>query len=79
MFPQATRLLEHNVVLRLGSHRIFFPTEVLLVCEHTDSPIVGASEVSQVSTYPFSRYKPIIWPLIRLLEGNMSYVSSPDL
>ena len=28
--------------------------------------------MSQVSTYPFSRYKPIIWPLIRTLEGNMA-------
>ena len=27
MFPQATCFLEHKVVLRLGSHRIFFLTE----------------------------------------------------
>ena len=79
MFPQATSFLEHKVVLRLGSHRIFFLTEVLLFHEHTGSPVVGASDVSQVSTYPFSRYKPIIWPLIRTLEGNMSYGCSHDL
>ena len=36
-------------------------------------------DASQVSTYPFGRYKPIIWPLIRSLEGNMSYVCSHDL
>ena len=28
MFPQATCFLEHKVVLGLGSHRIFFLTEV---------------------------------------------------
>ena len=28
-------------------------------------------DMSQVSTYPFSRYKPIIWPLIRSLEDNI--------
>ncbi len=37
------------------------------------------NDMSQVSTYPFIRYKPIIWPFIRLLEGNMSYVCSQDL
>ena len=72
MFPQATCFLEHKDVLRLGSHRIFFLTEVLLFCNDTDYPIMGASDMSQVSTYPFSRYKPIIWPLIRVLKGNMS-------
>ena len=79
MFPQATSFLVHKVVLWLGSRRIFFLAEVLLFCEHTDSPIVGTSDVSQVSTYPFSRCKRIIWPLIRSLEGNMSYVCSHDL
>ena len=53
MFPQATCFLEHKVVLRLGSHRIFFLTEVLLFHEHTDSPIVGASDMSQASTCLF--------------------------
>ena len=52
MFPQATSFLEHKVVLRLGSHRIFFLTDVLLFRDHTDSLIVGASDMSQVSTYP---------------------------
>ncbi len=27
-------------------------------------------DMSQVSTYPLSRYKPIIWSLSRTLEGN---------
>ncbi len=46
MFPQATSFLVHKVVLRLGSRRIFFLTEVLLFCDHTDSPVVGASDIS---------------------------------
>ena len=53
MFPQATSFLEHKVVLRLGSHRVFSSLRFLLFREHTDSPIVGASDMSQVSTYPF--------------------------
>ena len=79
MFPQATCFLEHKVVLRLGSRRIFFLTEALLFRKHTDSPIVGASDMSQVSTYRLSRHKTIIWPLIRTLEGDMSYGCSHDL
>ena len=35
------------------SHRIFFLTEVLHFHKHTDSPIVGESDMSQVSTCPF--------------------------
>ncbi len=70
MFPQATSFLEHKVVHKLGSHRIFFLTEVLLFREHTDSPIMGASDMNQVSTYPVSRHNPIIWPLIRTQDGN---------
>ena len=79
MIPQATWFFENKVVLRLDSHRIFFLTEVFLFRDHTDSLIVGTSDMSQVSTYPVSRHKPIIWPLIRTLEGNMSYGCSHDL
>ena len=79
MFPQATCFLEHKVVLGLALTGFFFLTEVLLFRKHTDSPIVGASDMSQVSTYSLSRHKPIIWSLRRLLEGNMSYVCSQDL
>jgi hypothetical protein len=79
MFPQAPSFLEHKVVLRLGSHRIFFLTEILLFHYDTDSQIVRAGGMSQVSTYPLSRHKTIIWPLIRTLEGNMSHGCSQDL
>ena len=57
MFPQATSFLEHKVVLKLGSHRIFFLTEVLLFHNDTGSPIVGASDMSQVCTYVLSKTK----------------------
>ena len=57
MFPQATCFLEHKVVLRLGSHRIFFLTEVLLFHNDTDSPVVGASDMSQVCKYVLSKTK----------------------
>ena len=70
MFPQATSFLEHKVVLRLGSYRIFFLTEVILFHDHTDYPIVGASDMSQVYMYPVSRHNPIIRPLIRAKEDN---------
>ena len=57
MFPQATSFLEHKVVLKLDSHRILFLTEVLLFHEHTDSPIMGASVMSQVCAYVLSKTK----------------------
>ena len=79
MFPEATCFLEQKDVRKLGSHRIYFLTEVLLFHKHTDSPIMGASDMSQVSTYPVSRPKPIIWPLIRTQEGNKSHACSQDL
>ncbi len=55
MFSEAARFLEYKVVHKLGSHRMFVLTKVLLFHEHTESPIVGASDMSQVSTYPYSR------------------------
>ena len=57
MFPQATSFLEHKVVLKLGSRRIFFLTEVLVFLKHADSPTVRTSDVSQVSTYVLSKIK----------------------
>ncbi len=65
MFPHATSFLETQGCLKAWLSHDVFLTEVLLFCEHTDSPIMGARDVSQVSTYPVSRHKPIIWPLIR--------------
>ncbi len=65
------RLLLQNVFFKPGSIRMFFHTEVLLFCNHIDSPIVGVSVMSQVSTYPLSRHKSR-WPLIRTQEYNMS-------
>ncbi len=71
-FHKATSFLEHKVVHKLGSHRIFFLTEVLLFHGHTDFPIMGASDMSQESICPLRRHKPIMWPLIRTQECNMS-------
>ncbi len=79
MFPQTTSFFEHKVVRKLGSHRIFFLAEVLLFCKHAYFPFMGASDVSQESTYPLSRHKPIIWSISRTLEGNMSDGGSQDL
>ena len=62
-----TRLFES-----LALTGFFSSLRFLLFRKHTDSPIVGASDMSQVSTYPFSRHKPIIWSLSRTLEGDMS-------
>ena len=53
MFPQVTSFLEYKVFCHLVSHRVFVFVKVLIVHEHADSPIVGASDVSQVSTCPF--------------------------
>ena len=36
----------------------FFLTEVVLSHEHTDSPMVRASDMSQVSTYTLCRHSP---------------------
>ena len=40
------------------SNRIYFNTEVLLFCEHIYAPIMRASDINYVSTYPICREGP---------------------
>ncbi len=75
MFPQSHNFPCSHAWLSQDS----FLAKVLLFCDHTDSPIVGASDMSKVSTYPLIRHYTIIWPLIRTQEGNMSRGCSQDL
>ncbi len=58
MFPKKPQFsLNTNFVSKLGSHMTFFLTEILLFREHTNSLIVGASDMSQVCTYVLSKTK----------------------
>ena len=75
MFPQTISFFEHKVVCKLGSHRIFFLPDVLIFCKSTDSTIVEASDMSQVSTYVLSKTKVKIMPKLGTRTPYKSKVS----